>query len=155
MTSSNSSIPMRPQILLVVVLASLLAGCVTAPKENPFVADTTPWAPVYCFDSVGHTPGAKPFILGGTCCCTPTKELMDLYHADGLLKEMELKDLILLYEEKNIKTARDHNHCNNLCQWGPHLVKGGKCMVPPTPGSNNFEEVRRGIKRVYVPAQNK
>jgi len=62
---------------------------------------------------------------------------------------MELGDLIALYEERGIKTALDHKDCNNLCEWGPHIVKGGKCMAPPTPGTNNFEEIRFGMK--YVP----
>jgi len=106
---------------------------------------------MYCFDSVGHTPGSKPFIVGGTCCCTPTRELMDKYHKDGLLKDMELKGLLALYEQKGIKTALDHKGCNNLCQWGPHIIKGGNCMVPPTPATHNFEEVRFGMK--YVPVE--
>src|ERR1017187_5508293 len=102
---------MRIQMLLSPVMVLLLIGCVS---EHPFVADTTARTQVICFDTVGHTPGAKPFILGGTCCCTPTQELMDRYHADGLLKDMKLKDLLVLYEQKGIKTALDHNHCNNL-----------------------------------------
>lgn len=128
----------------------LLDGCAT-PTQVPYVAKPTSMpAPAYCFDSVGHIPGSKPFILGGTCCCTPTKELMDKYHADGLLLDMQLKDLLSLYESAGIKTALDHHGCNNLCQWGPHVIKGGKCMAPPTPGTFNFEEVRFGIR--YAPA---
>ena len=125
----------------------LVPGCAT--KEQPFVMKSAAdWKPVYCFDSVGHTPGAKPFILGGTCCCTPTQELMDKYHADSLLTDMQLNDLLALYQQKGIHTALDHKGCNNLCQWGPHVVKGGHCMVPPTPATHNFEEVRFGFKRV-------
>lgn len=137
-------------MVVIPALAALLAGCVTPNKESPFVADATSWIPAFCFDGVGHTAGAKPFILGGTCCCTPTKQLMDQYHADGLVRDMELKDLLALYEQKGIKTALDHNHCNNLCQWGPHVIKGGNCMVSPTPGTYNFEEVRCGLKHVFV-----
>ena len=80
---------MRIQLLFIPVFALLLSGCTT--PEVKYVADSAPYTPLYCFDTVGHTPGAKPFILGGTCCCTPTKELMEKYHADGLLKDMELK----------------------------------------------------------------
>lgn len=128
-----------------------LAGC-AGPQQRPFQAKpTTRPAPVYCFDGVGHTPGSKPFILGGTCCCTPTQELMDKYHADGFLTDMTLQDLLKLYQDRGIKTALDHKGCNNLCEHGPHVVKGGKCMVPPTPGTANFEEVRYGMK--YVPVE--
>jgi len=137
---------------VVLMLAWSSGGC--EPTEKPFEPKSAMHLePKYCFDTVGHTPGTKPFILGGTCCCTPTKELMEQYHADGFLKDMELQDLIRLYEERGIKTALDHIGCNNLCKWGPHIVKGGKCMVPPTPGTTNFEEVRFGVK--YVPVAKK
>jgi len=133
------------------LLACVAVGCATQ-KVAPFAAksETAP-TPVYCFDSVGHTPGSKPFLMGGSCCCTPTQELMNRYHKDGLLKEMQLKDLLALYEQKGIKTALDHKGCNNLCQWGPHVIKGGQCMAPPTPATFNFEEVRFGMR--YVPAE--
>ena len=138
--------------IFVLMLAAVLSSHGCMPPEGPFEPkSTTRPAAVHCFDTVGHTRGTKPFILGGTCCCTPTKELMEKYHADGLLMEMTLEDLIRLYEERGIKTALDHTGCNNLCKWGPHVVKGGHCMVPPAPGTENFEEVRFGIK--YVPVE--
>jgi hypothetical protein len=122
----------------------LLAGCQT---ERPYLAKTsTAPNPVHCFDAVGHQKGAKPFILGGTCCCTPTERLMEQYHADGLLTDMKLANLLRLYEERGIKTSLDHHECNNLCQYGPHVVKGGKCMVSPTPGTWNYEEIRFAVK---------
>jgi hypothetical protein len=62
-----------------------------------------------------------------------------------------LKDLLALYEQRGVKTALDHKGCNNLCQWGPHIIKGGHCMVPPTPATYNYEEVRFGAK--YVPVK--
>ena len=145
----NLLLAMVPPTLTALLFAAA-GGC--AAKERPFEPKPAERpAPVYCFDTVGHMPGAKPFVLGGTCCCTPTQELMDKYHADGLLLDMTLPDLLRVYEKRGIKTGRDHTNCNNLCQWGPHVVKGGHCMVAPTPGTENFEEVRFGIK--YVPAE--
>lgn len=130
---------------------ALLGGCVASQVQVPHsVRSPAKPKPTYCFDTVGHMNGSKPFIVGGTCCCTPTQELMDKYHAEGLLRDMQVKDLLLLYENAGIKTALDHHGCNNLCKWGPHVIKGGKCMVPPTPGTYNFEEVRFGIR--YVPS---
>ena len=124
-------------------------GCM--PKEGPFQSkSTTRPAEVYCFDVVGHTPGTKPYVFGGTCCCTPTDQLMAQYHADGHQQDMTLDDLLQEYERRGIKTALDHKGCNNLCKWGPHVVKGGKCMVSPTPGTKNFEHIRFAIR--YVPA---
>ena len=104
---------------------------------------------MHCFDSVGHTPGAKPFVLGGTCCCTPSAEVLADYKKHGHVQaDMTLEDLVALYGKEGIKTELDHKGCNNLCKWGPHVVKGGKCMVPPTPGTYNFEEVRFGTRYV-------
>jgi hypothetical protein len=54
-------------------------------------------------------------------------------------------DLIELYQQKNIKLVFDHTDCNNLCEYGPHVTKGGHCMVPPTPGTRNYEEVITGV----------
>ena len=106
--------------------------------------------PVYCFDSVGHMPGAKPFVLGGTCCCTPSEAVVGDYKQHGHVpQDMTLQQLIALYERDGIKTALDHYGCNNLCKWGPHVIKGGKCMAPPTPGTYNFEEVRFNMR--YTP----
>lgn len=145
--------PWQPAVLAIALLGLLHAvGC---RKEVPFAAkpDTAP-TPVRCFDGVGHMRGAKPFLLGGTCCCTPTQALFDQYKADGVVQaEMALADLLKLYQDQGIHTALDHRSCNNLCQWGPHVVKGGKCMVPPTPGTANYEEIRYDIR--YVPAEKK
>jgi hypothetical protein len=134
------------------VLLSLVAttmGCSSKPKYA--AKPSTPPPPVHCFDWVGHMSGSTPFILGGTCSCTPTQALMDKYHADKVVPaEMTLADLQKLYKDKGIKLATDRKECNNLCEFGPHVVKGGKCMVPPTPGTVNFEEVRYGVRYMVV-----
>jgi hypothetical protein len=125
-------------------------GC--APAEPPFAAKPAQ-APkaIYCFDGVGHIRGSKPFILGGTCCCTPTQSILDQYHSDGVATDITPAELVKTYTDHGIRTALDHHNCNNLCNWGPHVVKGGKCMVPPTPGTVNYEEIRYAIR--YVPAK--
>lgn len=81
----------------------------------------------YCHDRVEHIPGAKSWIDGGTCCCTPKTEA---------LRER--------YRKAGITTDWNHQGCNNLCEYGPHVVKGGKCMAIPTPGTDNYEEVTTG-----------
>ena len=105
--------------------------------------------PVYCFDTVGHTPHAKPFALGGTCCCTPTEAVLADWHANGYFSDQTLEGVIAVYHQRGIMLATDHKHCNNVCDHGPHVVKDGKCMVPPTPGTENYEEVIFGC--MYVP----
>lgn len=98
----------------------------------------------HCVDATGHQRRAKPFILGGTCCCTPTAKLVEEYHKDGLLLDYEITRLKSAYDERGIKTDLDHRGCNSLCPYGPHIVKGGKCMATPTPGTRNYEEVISG-----------
>jgi hypothetical protein len=134
--------------LSLVILATALAalpGCgesVFAPK--PAVAPQV----VYCFDTVGHRSGAKPWLLGGTCCCTPAETVLADWHAHGYFTGQSVTEVIDLYHQKGVKLAVDHSDCNNCCPDGPHVVKGGHCMVPPTPGTENYEEVLFG--KVYV-----
>jgi len=102
----------------------------------------------HCFDSVGHIPGSKPFLLGGTCCCTPSPRVMPDWQAHGYFVGKTAGQVIEMYHAKGIKLVIDHQNCNNACEDGPHIVKGGKCMVPPTPGTENYEEVLFGCAYV-------
>lgn len=136
---------------LVIAVLLALTGCVS--KQVPFQAKSLEKpTPVHCFDAVGHMPGTKPFIFGGTCCCTPTPQLMEQYHSDGFLIDMQYEDLVRAYSDRGIQLESvSHKGCNNLCEHGPHVVKGGKCMATPTPATANFEEIRFGIR--YVPSK--
>ena len=135
---------------ILTLLAALLAGCrsvepVPRTVRRPFQAkDGQPVKVIYCNDYTGHVPGSIPFIFGGTCCCTPTLELVDAYHRDGLLLEYRAATLLGVYEGLGIQTIYDHRDCNNRCKWGPHILQGGKCMVPPTPGTQHYEEIITG-----------
>ena len=125
-------------------LVSAVVGCLEAPP--PYVpAYRDKPALAHCFDGVPHIRGSKPWVLGGSCCCTPSDELMAKYHADGVCLDLDTEELLALYQEKGIRLATDHQRCNNLCAYGPHVTKGGKCMVPPTPGTRNYEEVVTGL----------
>jgi hypothetical protein len=124
-----------------------LIGCAT--PESPYKPkSSTPPARKYCFDSIGHVRGSKPWILGGTCCCTPSRDLLGQYQDDGFCGGMTLEELINVYQDRGIITGLDHQGCNNACRWGPHVLKGGKCMVPPSPGTRNFEEIATGTRYV-------
>jgi hypothetical protein len=133
---------------LAVAWTAIFIGC--AARERPFEPKpTTALAVKYCFDTSGHITGSRPWIQGGTCCGTPTQELLEQYQADGFCPGMTLEELIGLYRERGIKTALDHQGCNNACRWGPHVLKGGTCLVPPTAGTKNYEEIATGMR--YVP----
>jgi len=139
-------------------LLALLAGCETPPP--PFVPKLLLAPPVvYCNDHTGHRPGAQPWILGGTCTCTPTEELMNRLHADGFCAGMTADDLRAKYEAAGIRLAGPgHRRCNGICDAGPHVVLGGKCMCPPTPGTEYYERIVSGsgaVPRSKEPAADK
>ncbi|KPK97843.1 MAG: hypothetical protein AMJ73_07055 [candidate division Zixibacteria bacterium SM1_73] len=131
-------------IFLLLVITSVIFYCSTT---GTFINTKSIHAPPiqYCNDATGHIPGSKPWILGGTCCCTPSAELMEQYHKDGIALDLTYEDLVRMYREAGITTDLDHKGCNNMCDHGPHVVKGGKCMCTPTPGTKNFEEVVSGV----------
>lgn len=130
----------------------LLLGCAAPPPAYvPVRADNLKI--VHCFDGIGHQPGSQPWIMGGTCCCTPTDELMQAYQRDGFCQGMTADELIALYRAQGIALALDHMLCNNLCQDGPHVTQGGHCMAPPTPGTRQFERVVTGQGRVLLAQQ--
>jgi hypothetical protein len=123
-----------------------IAGCGVKSMPKPFIAPEV----VYCFDTVGHVPGAAPFIQGGTCCCTPSVEVLADYQSNDYYSEdFTVEDLINEYKRAGIITALDLEHSNNYDAYGPHVVFGGKSMVPPTPGTQNYEDVIFGKKTVF------
>ena len=107
---------------------------------DPNKADKAP-PPLACCDASGHNPANIPFILGGDCFCTPSRRLLEAMHAAGHHTDVDYAALKKLYDNADIVTSQDHRGCNNLCEWGPHVAFGGKCMSCPTPGTCNYESV--------------
>lgn len=137
----------RSEILVLVAVLALVALCGCEAPPGPFVpkAAVAPEV-VYCNDHTGHKAGSKPFVMGGCCCCTPTPELMPKLQADGFCAGMTAEDLREEYAKVGIVLAgAGHERCNGLCEAGPHVVLGGKCMCPPTPGTEYAEQVVRGL----------
>jgi hypothetical protein len=128
-------------ILLACAAVLMAAGCEQPP--GPFVPKShTPGAITYCNDYTGHKPGAKPFIMGGTCCCTPSDELMAQLQKDGFCIGMSAEGLAQEYKARKIALREPgHMFCNGLCEAGPHVALGGHCMCPPTPGTVYYEQV--------------
>ncbi|MCE1187883.1 MAG: hypothetical protein LWX56_01980 [Ignavibacteria bacterium] len=128
---------------IIVTILFVIQGCVSAPEFTPR-AKKGP-AIKYCNDITGHVKGAAPFILGGTCCCTPTKKMYDVNVAEGTIaKTVSYEEYLKMYKDKGITTDLDHKGCNNACEHGPHVVLGGKCMATPSVGTLNYEKVVSG-----------
>jgi len=126
---------------LVLSLCAALVGCEQPPEPYVPKSSTAP-AVVYCNDNTGYRPGAKPIVMGGTCCCTPNDELMERLHRDGHCVGMTAEDLAQQYRQAGFALkGPGHQRCNGLCPQGPHATLGGKCLCPPTPGTDYYEKV--------------
>ena len=121
-----------------------LVGC-AGPQFGPYQAkDASAPSIKNCFDTIGHR-GFKPFVLdGGTCYCNPLPAQIAVWRREGHFENRSDDEVVTLYRARELKTVLDHTDCNNMCRWGPHVVKGGKCLVPPTPLTDNYEEVATG-----------
>ena len=147
MRQRNGLTPHEAAVVVALAGICMLAafvGCEAPP--SPFVPKQAV-APkvVYCNDHTGHKAGAKPWIMGGTCTCTPSAELMRKLQADGFCQGMSADRLRAMYEKQGIALRGDgHMWCNGMCEAGPHVVLGGRCMCPPTPGTEYYEKVITG-----------
>jgi len=137
--------PMKATVWLA-LWAVLVCGCEANYKPLPYVAKA-PAAPkaIVCHDAVGHIPGNKPWILGGNCCCTPTKEAYARGVKEGTIESsLSYEQYLGAYQAKGIVTDLDHKGCGNWCSKGPHVTMGGKCMATPTPGTAMYETITYG-----------
>lgn len=129
---------------LIMLSIAIVAGC--AMKVMPRRPSIAPPI-VHCHDGVGHLSGAKPWILGGKCCCTPTEERFAVYKEEGTVPDkMTYQEFLAKFDEKGIITDLDTEFIgsNCRCDYGPHVVFGGKCMITPTPGTRLYEEITAG-----------
>ncbi len=142
---------MRPLAPAVLLLLAALSACSSAPRievESPPLVARVPddgRTVAHCFGDLPHIEGSAPFVLGGACCHYPSPEIVEAYRRDGTISDDDSTvTLLALYRTKGIQLETDHRGCNNRCSFGPHVVKGGRCMVAPTPGTVNYEEIRSG-----------
>lgn len=135
-----------PYFAIAAALMFLSSACETPYRPVPYVAKPRT-APVQliCHDAVGHVRGSRPWVLGGTCCCTPTRANYELHRSDGTIDAaLSYDEYLGLYRDRGITTDLDHRACGNLCANGPHVVLGGKCMSTPVPGTAFYERVTYG-----------
>ena len=136
-------------ILVGITVVNMQIGC-DGPPPQPFVPKASA-APeiIYCNDHTGHKPGNQPWVMGGKCTCTPSESLMQQLNADGFCKGMTADDLREMYEQKGFRLRQTgHMWCNGYCSAGKHVVLGGNCMCPPTPGTEYYEQIVTGSRAV-------
>ncbi len=131
-------------ICVVGMACIFIAGCQKPPQ--PYVSKAT--APVklkHCNDYTGHKTGTQPWATGGTCCCTPSPQLMDKLHADGFCRNMDADALETTYKSKGIILRGGKPvFSNGMGPSGDHVVLGGNSLIPPTPGTTYYERVITG-----------
>lgn len=139
---------LKHQLLILLIAILVISSCAAPPKFK--MKPSIPPNVKYGIDPIGHIPGTSPWILGGTCCCTPTEKMFNIYKKEGTVAtNMTYQQFLNLFKEKGIVTDLDlgYKGSNNRDDHGPHVVFGGKSMVTPTPGSDNYEEVISGKRK--------
>lgn len=113
-------------------------------KEKPKV--------IHCCDASGHVSGAKPWIFGGKCCCTPTREMFEINRKEKTVEnDITYNDYISLYRKKGIVTNLDETSENFSLDYKKHVVLGGNSMKTPFPGTTDYELIVFGIERsIYI-----
>lgn len=101
-------------------------------------------------DVTGPIAGTWPYILGGTCVCTPSPEVLATYHAGGYLLDYSLEDLRDLYRLEGIVFDPLPYAPGNDDTW-THVLRGGRLLQAPIPGSAGFEELTYFPARTYQP----
>ena len=136
-------------VLIAVCSVLALPACVAPYRPVPYVPKAAEGPePVICHDAIGHNAESKPWILGGKCCCTPTRANYQQHvAAETIDPNMACEAYLKLYADRRIVTDLDHKHCGNFCSHGPHVTLGGKCMATPTPGAWMYEQVTFGPHR--------
>ena len=131
-------------ILVFVILGIIyLSGCQKPVKFQPRSLDSPKM--VNCVSTSGHFEGNKPFIIGGNCYCNPTYKMYNVWQKEGYFKNKTFKEVKKMYTKKGYSLS-DGNKRNNCYDEGKHAALGGKCLVPPTPGTKLYEKVVSGGK---------
>jgi len=73
---------------------------------------------------------------------------MERYHRDGVCTDMDVADLVEQYHAKGIVLATDPE-AKDPRKWSKHVVLGGNSLVPPRPGTRDYEQVITGV--VHAP----
>jgi hypothetical protein len=88
-----------------------------------------------------------PYVFGGTSIHLPSQVVMDRYHASGNLLQLQVTDLENLYREEGIALRVE----DMQGRFSPHIVDGGKSLVPPLEGTTGALRVFGRTPPKYEP----
>lgn len=100
----------------------------------------------YCSDSYDRDQPHVPFILGGTCCCTPTYDRLREAQQQGLVPGLDLAHLMDLYRQEGILIEGKDDG-----EPGLHVLEGGNWLYSPIPGTVGFARLFGQTWNPYVP----
>lgn len=100
----------------------------------------------YCNDAIDLGRPHVPFVLGGTCCCTPTYDRLRETQQQGLVPGLDLAHLIDLYRQEGIKIEGIDDGAPGL-----HVLEGGDWLYTPLPGTVGFARLYGQTWSPYVP----
>lgn len=101
-------------------------------------------------DHTGPIPGTYPYILGGTCVCTPSYEVLENYQASGYLRNYTLENLLDLYRYEGI-IFEPRPLASDTVDTYRHILDGGKLLYTPIPGSAGYERLTYQPAKPYEP----
>lgn len=104
---------------------------------------------VYANDATyARVPGdGLPFIMGGTCCRSPTSDTLRRYQASGNLRDMTASDLENLYREEGITLSVEDQRGMSAA----HILEGGTSLVTPLSGTAGYQRLFAQPHAPYVP----
>ena len=118
-------------------------------KEWREIKDAFP-AVAHPNDVTGPVVGTYPYILGGTCVCRPSQEVLDAYQAGGYLLDYSVERLRDLYMAEGIVEAPLPPGPTTGASYR-HVLDGGLLLATPIPGSATFERLTFSAGSAYVP----
>ncbi|MBL1215914.1 MAG: hypothetical protein D8M59_00280 [Planctomycetes bacterium] len=101
-------------------------------------------------DHTGPIVGTFPYILGGTCVCIPSADVLAAYHAGGYLLDLNLEQLRSLYRAEGIVFDPLPLSSETQQTWR-HVLDGGRLLYTPLPGSAGYERLTYSTHRPYEP----
>lgn len=144
------------------VLDDVQPGTVGAPRsiylrlhghDSPDPAWLTATRPRYGNDVTGVRRGDYPYILGGRDVSTPSRPVLEQYHAHGYLTDYTLNDLLELYRKEQIVLGSGMDSATDAPRDAAfrHILVGGRALFTPWPHSMGYKQLMYQQHDAYEP----